>query len=410
MIERLIVTHLGHRGDGVVGGEAGPIYVPYTLPGETVEVEAWPGHPDRRQLLRVESASAERIAPICPHFGVCGGCALQHWNWNEYSAWKRALVRTALQQAGLDTPVDDPIDAHGEGRRRAVFHARSGTHGVLAVGFAAAHQHHIVPIDRCPILAPGLDGALAAAWAIAQELEPLKKPLEIAVTASETGLDVDVRGSGPLQPHVASALAAVGERHRLARLTRHGERVAQRATPVISMGRARVELTPGAFLQATAEGEAALARSVIAHLGNAKLVVDLFCGLGPFALRIAEKARVIAADTDADAIAALTKARAPGLRPIEATARDLFRRPFVAEELRGADVVVFDPPRQGAQAQARALAASKVPLVIAVSCNAATFARDAKILVDGGYKLKAATPIDQFRYSPHVEIVARLER
>ena len=152
-------------------------------------------------------------------------------------------------------------------------------------------------------------------------------------------------------------------------------------------------------------------RAVLAHLGTAKLVVDLFCGLGPFALRIAERARVVAADSDADAIAALTKAaRTPGLRPIEATARDLFRRPFVADELRGADVVVFDPPRQGAQAQARALAASKVPVVIAVSCNAATFARDAKILVDAGYKLKAVTPIDQFRYSPHVEIVARLER
>jgi 23S rRNA (uracil1939-C5)-methyltransferase len=411
MIEHLIVTHLGHRGDGVVDGEAGPIYVPYTLPGETVEVEAWPGHPDRRQLLRVESASAERIAPICPHFAVCGGCALQHWNQNEYGAWKRDLVRTALQQAGLDAPIDDLIDAHGEGRRRAVFHARGGSHGVLAVGFAAAHQHHIVPIDRCPILAPGLDGALAAAWAIAQELEPVKKPLDIAMTASEAGLDVDVRGSGPLPPHVASALATMAERHRLARLTRHGELVAQRATPVISMGRARVELPPGAFLQATAEGEAALARSVIAHLGTAKLVVDLFCGVGPFALRVAERARVIAADSDADAIAALTKAgRTPGLRPIEATARDLFRRPFVAEELRSADAVVFDPPRQGAQAQARALATSKVPLVIAVSCNAATFARDAKILVDSGYKLKAVTPIDQFRYSPHVEIVARLER
>ncbi len=411
MIEHLIVTHLGHRGDGVVDGEAGPIYVPYTLPGEIVEVDAWPGHPDRRQLLRVTSASAERITPICPHFGVCGGCALQHWNWNEYSAWKRDLVRAALQQTGLDAPIDDLIDAHGEGRRRAVFHARSGTHGVLAVGFAAAHQHHIVPIDRCPILAPSLDGALAAAWAIAQVLEPLRKPLDIAVTASEAGLDVDVRGSGPLQSHVGSALAAVAERYQLARLTRHGELVAQRATPTISIGRARVEPPPGAFLQATAEGEAALARHVIAHLGNAKLVVDLFCGLGPFALRIAEFARVIAADTDADAIAALVKAaRTPGLRPIDAKARDLFRRPFVAEELRGADAVVFDPPRQGAQAQARALAASKVLLVIAVSCNPATFARDAKILVDGGYKLKAVTPIDQFRYSPHVEIVARLER
>ena len=411
MVERLAIVGVGHRGDGVAQGPEGAIYVPGTLPGETVEVEEIPGHPDRRRLLNVESKSPVRIAPICPHFGVCGGCAVQHWDEAHYRTWKRSLVVEALRQAGLDALVAELVDAHGDGRRRAVFHARSGAKGVLEVGFAAARSHRIVAIDRCPVLAPSLNGAVKAAWALAETLGPTKKPLDIAVTASDVGLDVDVRGSGPVQAHVASALAAVAERHRLARLTRHGELVVQRATPVITIGRARVELPPGVFLQATTEGEAALARAVLAHLGAAKLVIDLFCGLGPFALRIAEKARVIAADNDPAAIAALVKAaRAPGLRPIEATARDLFRRPFVAEELRGADVVVFDPPRQGAQAQARALALSKVPVVIAVSCNSATFARDAKILIDGGYKLKAVTPIDQFRYSPHVEIVARLER
>jgi 23S rRNA (uracil1939-C5)-methyltransferase len=411
MTEHIVIARLGHRGDGIADAQDGPIYVPYTLPGETVEVADWPGHPDRRQLLRVEVASPQRIAPLCPHFGICGGCAVQHWTPDRYRAWKRNLVVSALQQAGLATPVEDLVDAHGDGRRRAVFHARSGTRTILAVGFAAAQQHHIVPIDRCPILAPGLEGALPAAWAIAQALEPLNKPLDIAVTTTAGGLDVDVRGSGPLTPDAGTALAAIAERHRLARLTRHGELVVRRAPPIIRIGRAQIELPPGAFLQATEAGEAALARHVMAHLGRAKTVVDLFCGVGPFTLRIAEFARVVAADCDAAAIAALSKAaRAPGMRPVDAKPRDLFRRPFVAQELRGVDAVVFDPPRQGAQAQARALAESKVPVVVAVSCNPATFARDAEILIGGGYRLQAVTPIDQFRYSAHVEIVAKLER
>jgi 23S rRNA (uracil1939-C5)-methyltransferase len=410
MTERLSIVGLGHRGDGIADAPA-PIYVPYTLPGETVEVEDWPGHPDRRRLLRVETTNPDRIAPICPHFGVCGGCAVQHWTWDRYRAWKRDLVVSALDTAGLTTTVDDLIDAHGDGRRRAVFHARRGTHAILSVGFAAALAHHIVPIDRCPILAPTLDGALAAAWAIAQALEATGKPLDIAVTGTDSGLDIDVRGSGPLTPAIGLALAPIAERHRLARLTRHGELVVRRAAPTIRIGRASLELPPGTFLQATAEGEAALARHVVSHLAAAKTVADLFCGVGPFALRIAEFARVIAVDGDESAIAALAKAaRTPGLRPIDAKSRDLFRRSLVASELRGLDAVVFDPPRQGAQAQAKELAKSAVPLVVAVSCNAATFARDAKILVEGGYQLKVVTPIDQFRYAPHVEIVARFVR
>ena len=170
MTERLVISHLGHRGDGVVDTGAEPVFVPYTLPGETVTVELVPKHPDRRHLVRVESQSSERIAPICPHFGICGGCAVQHWVWERYRAWKRDLVVTALAQAGLATEVDELIDAHGEGRRRAVFHARRGTHDILTVGFAALRAHEIVPIDRCPVLAPGLAGAIDAAWAIAEAL------------------------------------------------------------------------------------------------------------------------------------------------------------------------------------------------------------------------------------------------
>lgn len=412
MVERLLIARLGHRGDGAAEGPIGPIYVPGALPGETVEVDDVPGHPDRRQLLHIEQPSPRRIVPICPHFGVCGGCAVQHLEAVSYRAWKRGLVVEALRQAGLEAPVAELIDAHGEGRRRAVFHARSGTQGVLEVGFAAARTHRVVAIDHCPILSPKLAGALKAAWAIAEALAPAEKPLDIQATATDAGLDVDARGSGPLKPPLIAKLAQIAARHDLVRLTRHGELIAQSRVPTLRIGKAIVPLPPAAFLQATDEGEAALARLVRAGCGSAGKIADLFSGVGPFALRLAEQARIVAADDDEPALAALKRAAAStaGIKPVETERRDLFRRPFLAAELKSFDAVVFDPPRQGADAQAREIAASAVPLVVAVSCNPGTFARDAATLVRGGYRIADITPVDQFRYAAHVEIVARFER
>ena len=412
MTEQLTITSIGHHGDGIAETPQGLVYIPYALPGETVEVEPEPGHPDRRHLLHVDAPSPDRIEPICQHFGTCGGCAVQHWRTERYRAWKRDLVTATLTHAGLDAPVDELIDAHGKGRRRAVLHARRGTHDVLSVGFAARRAHHIVAIDRCPILAPEMHGTIEAAWAIAQALDPARKPLDVHVTAASEGLDIDVRGSGPLRPAHMAALAAIAAKYKLARITRHGEIVAQPVAPTIQVGPARVPLPPGTFLQPTAAGEAALSDLVVTHAQGRRNVIDLFSGIGPFALRLAAFARVTAADSSQPAISALARAAATtsGLRPIDTQTRDLFRRPFVAAELKGFDAIVFDPPRQGAQAQAEAIAASRAPLVIAVSCNPSTFVRDARILVDGGYRLTHVTPVDQFRYSPHVEIVARFIR
>ncbi|BAM91347.1 putative RNA methyltransferase [Bradyrhizobium oligotrophicum S58] len=411
MVERLIIDHVGHRGDGVSLASGEALYVPYTLAGETVETAAIPGHPDRRKLLAVETASRERIAPFCPHFGVCGGCAIQHWQPAHYQAWKRNIVIETLRAARIECELAPLIDAHGTGRRRATFHARMGTHDILRVGFSAANSHDIVPIDRCPILDPGLDGALEAAWALAEALKPTGKPLDIQATATSNGLDVDIRGSGPLPPPRIAALSRLAEQHRLARLTRHGELVLMRDAPVVTMGTAQVTLPPGSFLQATVQGEETLAQLVMERTGKAKHVADLFCGVGPFALRLATRARVTAMDNDTGSIAALQKAAGtPGLKPIKAETRDLFRRPLMPPELREIDAVVFDPPRQGAQAQAKQLAASKVPVIVAVSCNVTTFARDIRMLLDGGYKLETVVPVDQFRHTPHVELVARLVR
>jgi 23S rRNA (uracil1939-C5)-methyltransferase len=232
------------------------------------------------------------------------------------------------------------------------------------------------------------------------------------VTAADNGLDIDVRGSGPLDTAMLSALSKLAEKHKLARLTRHGELVIMRAPPVVRVGKAQVTLPPGSFMQPTAAGEETLAELAFARCKGAKHVADLFCGFGPFAFRLAEKFKVSAFDSDAVAVAALQNAvkTTQGLKPIKAEARDLFRRPLMPQELRDYDGVVFDPPRQGAQAQSQQLAASRIGLVVAVSCNLATFARDARILIDGGFKLDGVTPVDQFRHTPHVELVARFKR
>ncbi|MFN3351664.1 class I SAM-dependent RNA methyltransferase [Pseudorhodoplanes sp.] len=412
MVDRLVISDIGHRGDGIAQTPGGPVFVPYTLPGETVDADAVQGHPDRRHLLRVVAPSPDRVDPFCPHFGVCGGCAIQHWAEPHYRDWKRNLVVEALSHAKINATVGDLIDAHGEGRRRAVLHARQGTKQIVEVGFSALRAHTLVPIDRCPVLAPGLAGAIDAAWAIADVLGPLKKPLDIHVTATLNGLDIDVRGSGPLDQAHALALTRIAASRRIARITRHGEMVAQVAPPIVRMGKAQVTLPPGPFLQATALGEETLAKLVSEHAGHARTALDLFCGLGPFSLRLAERIRVTAIDSDQAAIDALSRAAqaTPGLRQVTALKRDLFTLPMPALDLAGFDTVIFDPPRQGAEAQAREIAKSKVKSVVAVSCNAATFARDAAILIAGGYRLKRVTPVDQFKHTAHVEIVAQFVR
>ncbi|MFZ5681296.1 MAG: class I SAM-dependent RNA methyltransferase [Bradyrhizobiaceae bacterium] len=412
MTERLIIDHVGHFGDGVAvsGGET--LYVPYALGGETVDVLPSSGHPDRRTLAHVVTPSPQRIDPFCPHFGTCGGCAIQHWQDDAYRNWKRQLVVDTLNHAGIGCEVLELIDAHGTGRRRMTLHARQSQQGILRVGFAAAGRHEIIAIDHCPILDPAMHGAIEAANDIAELLRPVSKPLDIQITAADNGLDVDVRGSGPLGTALLSALSKLAEKHNLARLTRHGELVIMRKPPVVRVGKAQVTLPAGSFMQPTAVGEETLAALAFERCKGAKHIADLFCGFGPFAFRLAEKFKVAAFDSDAAAVTALQNAvkLTQGLKPIKAEARDLFRRPLMPQELRDYDCVVFDPPRQGAQAQSQQLAASKIALAVAVSCNPATFARDARILIDGGFKIDSVTPVDQFRHTPHVELVAKFRR
>ena len=408
MVEVLNIARIGHRGDGIAETPEGPVYVPYALPGEMVEIER---SDDRARLVTVIEKSPERIEPICPHFGTCGGCAVQHWQGERYRAWKRDLVVTTLAQAGIEAEVAALVDAHGKGRRRAVLHARRGARNIAVVGFAGRRSHLVVPIDRCPIFAPALRRAFSVARRLVEPLPLSNKPFDLQFTATDGGLDVDLRGSGPVGPDAMAALARIAEKDRLARLTRHGEIVALLSEPRLKIGGASVVLPPGAFLQATAAGETALAGLVRKAVADARRVADLFSGVGTFALRLATSARVLAADADAAAIAALARAAgAPGLKPIETVTRDLFRWPLTAAELVPCKVAVIDPPRQGAEAQARELTQSGVARVVYVSCNPASFARDAGILIAGGFKLGRVVPVDQFRYSAHVELVGVFDR
>jgi 23S rRNA (uracil1939-C5)-methyltransferase len=405
MTTRLTISHVGHRGDGVADGR----FVPFSLPGEVVEVE---GEAERVVPSRIVEASPDRVVPPCPHFGTCGGCALQHWASAPYLAWKRDILITTLAQHGLHPEVAPTIDAQGTGRRRVTFHARRGTGSRLEVGFAAARSHAIIAIDACPLLAPSLDTALPAARLVARALEGVGKPIDIQVTATIQGLDMELRGPGKLGEKDRLRLIEAANAASLARLTNHGDLVMQREPPSVLIDGTRVNLPPGAFLQATEAGEAALARLVLDGVGKAKSVADLFCGVGPFALRLARQAKVRAVDSDAAAIAALAQAvrMASGLKPIQAETRDLFRRPLMVSDLKGLDAVVFDPPRAGAEVQAKALAKADVGRIVAVSCNAGTFARDACILVAAGWKLGMVTPVDQFTWSAHVELVATFTR
>jgi len=350
--------------------------------------------------------------PICGYYGVCGGCSAQRMAPADYAAWKRDAVVAALKGADVAAEVGPLIDAHGEGRRRATFHARVDADGGVEVGFMRARAHEIVEIDGCPLFAPALREAPAVARALAEALKGMGKPLDIQTTATLGGLDVDLRGSGPLPPALSRKLVALAETLDLARLSLHGVAVVERRPAAVDFGAVRVVLPPGGFLQATAAGEETLARLAAEALPGAGRIADLLCGAGAFALRLAASHEVFGVDSDADAVGALKRAsgEARGLKPVEAITRDLFQRPLRPDELERFDAVLFDPPRAGALSQAHELSQSRVPIVVAISCNVDSFARDARMLVEGGYTIESITPLDQFRFSPHVETVAVFRR
>jgi len=402
---RLTVARLGHLGDGVAPG---PVHVARALPGEEIEGTPVAG---RIAAPRILTPSPDRVRPPCRHFPRCGGCALQHAADGFLAGWKVEVVRAALAAQGLDAPFR-PIAVSPPGsRRRATLAGRRTKAGAL-VGFHARGSDEIVEIPDCRLLHPGLMAALPLCARLVRLAGSRKGMMGFALTQTEAGLDLAVTGGKAPDLDLREALAAEAEAADLARLTWAGETLAERRPPLLRFGRARVTLPPGAFLQATAEGEAALQAAVAEAVAGAGHIADLFAGCGTFALPLAERAEVHAVEADAAMLAALDAGwrGAPWLRRVTTEARDLFRNPLAPPELARFDAVVIDPPRAGAAAQTAALAASGVARVAAVSCNPVSFARDARTLTEAGFRLDWVQVVDQFRWSPHVELAAAFSR
>lgn len=407
----MTIEAVGGEGDGIAPG---PIYAPFTLPGERVRLA--PGG-DRREVEAILEPSPERVQPPCPHFGACGGCALQHWERSAYLAWKVGRLAATLQRQHIETELLPAFAAEPHTRRRVALHVRQGRKDAARVGYKARKSWSLVEIEVCPISDPRIEAALPDLKRLAAPLfEHPKSAPTLHVTLTEAGLDIDITGverkSGGLSADARMRLAEFAAAADFARVTLDGEIAYGARQPIVRLGAATVALPPGAFLQATPQAEAAMAAFVRAAADGAEKIADLYCGVGTFTLRLAEIAPVYAADGAAEAVAALASAvgTAPGLKGIVAEARDLVRRPVLAEELKRIDVVVFDPPRAGALEQSREIARSGVSRAIGVSCNPATFARDARALIDAGFRLTRVLPVDQFLWSPHIELVGLFER
>jgi 23S rRNA (uracil1939-C5)-methyltransferase len=399
------IDRLGHHGNGIATGPDGPLFVPGMLPGE--EVEGVP-QGDRLTDLRIVTPSADRVKPPCAHARTCGGCLLQHASDAFVAQWKEGIVRGALAGQGLGASFLPMHVSPPRSRRRATLAARRTKGGAL-LGFHARASDMLVAVPQCQLLHPDLIASFPGLEALVKAGGSRSAEMSLTITRSLGGVDVVVSGGKPLDAAFHLDLARITETHGFARLTWGDEMVALRAQPMQRFGPALVAPPPGAFLQATTEGEAALLRGVALAIGSAKKVVDLFAGCGTFALPLAERAEVHAVEGDAAMLAALEKASraAPGLRRVTVEVRDLFRRPLEPDEFKGVEAVIIDPPRAGAEAQVARFALAHVPVIAMVSCNPVTFARDAKALVAAGYHLDWLQVVDQFRWSPHVELVAR---
>ena len=411
---RVSIERVGSQGDGVGTDDTGAdAFVPLTLAGETVLAA---GAGERAELREIVVASPDRVIPPCPHFGLCGGCAVQHWAHAPYLDWKVGLIRDALARERIETEILPAFAAAPHTRRRVALHARRIGREVV-VGFKGRRSWGVEAITTCVIADPAIVAALPALARLAAPfLEHPKSAPILHVTVTDSGLDVDVTGieakSGGLSFDARVRAADRAREADLARLTLAGELLYGARLPVVRFGGVNVPLPPGGFLQAAPAAEAAMSAAVVAAVNGADRVADLFCGAGTFTFPLAERSGVLAIDGSAEAIKALLAGRAgvPALKPIQAEVRDLFRRPLLAMEMKKLDAVVFDPPRAGAELQAREIGASKVPLAVAVSCNPQTFARDAASLIGAGFALTSVLPVDQFLWSAHVELVGVFRR
>ena len=415
------VEGLGARGDGLAQHEGRPLYLAQALPGDLVRARLVGQQAGgfRGEVMEVLEEGPGRVLPPCPHFGPCGGCSLQHLATERYAAWKRDLLAKVLTRQGLPLESLRPLISIPPGSRRRVTLAYARTGAGLRLGFHERQSHQVVEVTGCLLVTERLRDLLAPLRGVLEELAAPGERGELALLDSESGIDLLLAGPRDLDLSAREALAAFAEAQDLARLSWRApdgepEPLALRRSVQVNFSGYGVTPPPGGFLQPSREGEAALVAAVASCLPpGIKKAADLYCGCGTFTFALASHGVMVKSiEGDGPALTALEQAaRAHGLAgSIVTEARDLARRPLPAEELAPFDLVLFDPPRAGAKEQAQALATSAVEHVIAVSCNPATFGRDAAIMVAGGYDLGEVQPVDQFPFAGHLELVAYFSR
>ena len=387
------IVRIAARGEGVT--EDGR-YAPLAAPGDLLAADG------------TLTAGPHRATPPCRHFPECGGCQLQHLDDASYAGFITDRIAGALAAQSLSAEIRPPALSPPRTRRRASLHHERGR-----LGFSMAGSHQLIDLAECHILAPLLFAVVAPLRKLLARLAP-KRRVEARLTLADQGVDALLIGVAAEGLAAAEALTDFAQRHGLARLSLDsglGPETRWEPRPVtVTLGDVPVPLPPGAFLQATPEGEAALVAAVREAVGAAPTLADLFAGLGTFALALSEGRRVYAAEAARDAVLALKSGAGRAQRPVFVEHRDLYRRPLQPAELDRFAAVTLDPPRAGAREQAETLAASAVPVIAYVSCNPSSFARDAKLLVAGGYRIDWVQPVGQFRWSTHVELAARLSR
>ena len=407
------IVAIGALGDGVARGSDADIFVPLTAVGDKVKIRL--GKKERfgyqSDLLEVLELSERRVKPVCQHFGVCGGCRMQHIAESDYADWMVETVRqTLLHHGHEDVAIDKPIISPPAARRRISLKALKTKDNVV-LGFHKFGSHQIVALKECPVTRPEITRLFAPLKAILKEILPARMTAEVSLTLTASGVDVLIDAALEISLEVREKLVDFANTHDLATLNWQDrgflDPIVHRREAIMTFGRARVPLPPAAFIQATEEGEKALVDLVLKATENRSLVADLFSGLGTFTFPLAEHSKVLAVEGFKPAVdAAQVGINATlGLKQIIQKHRDLYRRPLTPVELKGFDAVVFDPPRAGAKEQADMLKDSDVPTIVSVSCSPNSFGRDGRILKEGGYVLEGVTPVGQFTWTPHIELV-----
>ncbi|MBE0413113.1 class I SAM-dependent RNA methyltransferase [Yoonia sp.] len=396
-IESLTHLGLGRASDG-------RSLLPRVLPGEEVAVA-------QDGTVRIVTPSADRVAPPCRHFKTCGGCAMQHASDDFVAAWKTGIVQKAVQAQGLMPEFRPIITSPPQSRRRAKFSGRRTKKGAM-VGFHAKASDVLVAVPDCQLVTPALTGIFPALESLTVIACSRKGEIDLTVTETAVGPDILVATEKELTPQLRVELAGFAQLHRLSRLVWNDEPVVTINPPLQDFGGVGVVPPPGAFLQATKDGERALYAAVDGITAGAGRIVDLFAGCGTFALPLSKRAEIHAVEGESAMLDALDRGWRGGhhLRRMTTETRDLFRRPLQPDELSRFEAAVIDPPRAGAVAQITTLAQSGIGTIAMVSCNPVTFARDSRMLTDAGFAMGAVQVVDQFRWSPHVEIVAGFTR